>query len=137
MSSRILLAGGLLILIFSCRQKQVIWQQYMAQGESLYNKNCSNCHQKEGTGLGKLYPPLQGSDYLAGNLPTVLCMMKYGNTSQLTVNGVYYNMKMKGNPTLTDLELAEIATYVYNRWGGREEIVSTDSVTRVIDHCVR
>ena len=28
------------------------FEQYYVQGEQLYLKNCSNCHQKTGTGLG-------------------------------------------------------------------------------------
>ena len=59
---------AILILVFgSCSVKNAKHQQYLAQGEALYEKNCSNCHQKNGKGLGLLYPPLRSSDYFERN----------------------------------------------------------------------
>ncbi|MEM6522979.1 MAG: c-type cytochrome, partial [Bacteroidota bacterium] len=32
-----------------------------------YLQHCSSCHQKNGEGLARLYPPLADSDYLENN----------------------------------------------------------------------
>src|SRR5690242_19621245 len=89
------------------------FQQYYNQGELLFQKNCANCHQKNGSGLGRLYPPLDSSDFMTKNFEDVVCLIRYGKKGELVVNGVSYNQPMPGIPTLTDLEIAEIATYIY------------------------
>src|SRR5688500_18105154 len=63
---------------------------YYVQGEQLYIKHCSNCHQSNGTGLGLVYPPLHQSDYMKNNLEQVLCLMKHGMKGEITVNGKTY-----------------------------------------------
>src|SRR5262245_32961196 len=49
--------------------------QYYNQGEQLYLKYCSNCHQKNGTGLGRVYPPLNTSDFMQHNVNEVICLI--------------------------------------------------------------
>src|SRR5258708_26366622 len=108
--------------------ESVRFQQYYAQGETLYVRHCSNCHQKSGKGLGLVYPPLDQSDYLEKNFEQVLCLMKYGQRGELIVNGENFNQPMPGVRSLTQLEVAEIATYVYNTWGHRRERVELTDV---------
>lgn len=111
------------------------FEQYYVQGEQLYLKNCSNCHQQEGTGLGLLYPPLNTSDYLQDNFEEVICLIRYGKKGELTVNGKSFNMEMPGIPTLTDLEVAEIATFVYNSWNNERGIIDVADATRILNAC--
>jgi cytochrome c551 len=110
--------------------------QYYNQGEELYLKNCSNCHQKNGKGLGRVYPPLDSSDYLLKNFNDVICLMEHGKKGSLTVNGVEFNQAMPGVPTLTDLEVAYIATYIYNTWSNSRGIVDVKEVTPILESCV-
>jgi cytochrome c551 len=127
------------LLVFSgCSQsnsKSVKFQQYYVQGEQLYLKHCSNCHQKEGSGLGLVYPPLNKSDYMKTNFEQVLCLMKYGIKSELTVNGKKYVQPMPGVSSLTDLEIAEIATYIYNTWEHNHGIVEVTEASRILSTC--
>src|SRR5258707_11205450 len=106
-----------IFLFNSCSIKNTKYQQYFAQGQVLYEKNCSNCHQKNGKGLGLVYPPLAASDYFEKNFNTSLCLMKYGKQGVIVVNGKNFNKPMPGVPSLTELEIAEIATYLFNSWG--------------------
>jgi cytochrome c551 len=99
------------------------FDQYYLQGEQLYSKHCSNCHQKNGTGLGLLYPPLNKSDFMDNNFEKVICLMTHGVSGEVYVNGKNFNKKMPGIPSLTDLEVAEIATYIYNTWEHKRGIV--------------
>src|SRR5258708_23761652 len=87
--------------LISCSAKNTRYRQYFAQGQVLYEKNCSNCHQKNGKGLGLVYPPLAASDYLEKNFKTSLCFMKYGATGEIIVNGKNFNKPMPGVPSLT------------------------------------
>lgn len=112
-------------------------QQYYIQGERLYSQHCSNCHQKNGRGLGLVYPPLDTSDYLTNNFEEVLCLIRNGKEGEILVNGKSYNQKMSGIPSLTDLEIAEIATYVYNTWSNQRGIVEVKEVSAVLNHCYK
>lgn len=104
------------------------FQQYYLQGEQLYIKSCSNCHQKNGSGLGLLYPPLNTSDYMDNNFQEVICLMKKGKKGELIVNGKSYNKPMPGVASLTNLEIAEIATYIYNTWEHKRGIVDVSKI---------
>jgi cytochrome c551 len=123
-------------LLLSCSNDPK-FNQYYVQGEQLYVKNCSNCHQKNGKGLGLVYPPVDQSDYLDKNFEAVLCLMKYGTKGELVVNGKTFNQPMPGIPTLTDLEIAELATYLYNNWERKRGLVDVKEATAVIEKCNR
>ena len=121
---------------FSCQSKKDIQgRQYYVQGEQLYLKHCSNCHQKSGKGLGLLYPPLAQSDYMQDQKEAVLCLIKNGKAGELTVNGKVYNQPMPAFPLLTDLEIAEIATYIYNAWGNEGGQVDLLQVGEALKNC--
>ena len=129
----------ILFLVVSCNRinafRPVKFQQYYAEGEVLYVKHCSNCHQKTGEGLGLVYPPLNRSDYLEKNFTGVLCQMKFGKAGETIVNGDSFNKPMPGIPSLTELEIAEIATYLYNTWGREHEIVEVAEVQAALGKC--
>ena len=71
----------------------------------------------DGKGLGRLIPPLAKADYLVANRGILPRVLKYGLQGPLVVNRVEYNQPMPANPKLTDLEIAEILTYIGNTWG--------------------
>jgi cytochrome c551 len=109
--------------------------QYYNQGEQLYMANCSNCHQKDGTGLGRVYPPLKNSDYMKNNFREVICLIRFGKQGELIVNGLSFNQTMPGIPTLTDLEIAEIATYIYNSWQHQRGMIEVKEVSNILENC--
>jgi len=111
--------------------------QYLVEGEQLYNTHCGNCHQKNGKGLRQVYPPLAESDYMAQHFEKVICGMKFGLEGEIKVNGTTYNQRMPGVLSLTDLELAEIATYIYNSWGHERGMIESISIPALLDSCVR
>jgi len=116
-------------------QRDVKFQQYYAEGEVLYQQHCANCHQADGSGLGKLYPPLAKSDFIDKDPEAVLCLIKYGVEGEMIVNGVTYNKPMPGIPALTELEIAEIATYIFNSWGNSREMVEVNAAAKVLATC--
>lgn len=127
------------IFLFSCTSKSgdnsAKFQQYYVQGQVLYLKHCSNCHQANGKGLGRLYPPLDQSDFMDGNFKKVVCIVKYGSQGSLVVNGVEYNMAMKGMPGLTELEVAEIVTYIYNTWSHQKGLIDATEAAQLLSTC--
>ncbi len=97
-------------------QDQIKYQKYIIQGRDLYKVNCVSCHQKDGKGLKKLIPPLAGSDYLQTNQANSVKLIRNGAKESITVNGIGYPPTMPANTHLTNLEIAEILTYINNSW---------------------
>jgi mono/diheme cytochrome c family protein len=127
-------------MLYACNSKpspdtSTKFDQYFIQGEQLYVRHCSNCHQKNGKGLGLIYPPLDTSDYMQNHFEDVLCLMRSGKSGELIVNGKNFNQPMPGVPTLTDLEIAEIATYIYNSWSSDKGIVDVKVASQILSAC--
>lgn len=113
----------LLVWFFSCQSDEEIKRQrYITEGILVYKNNCANCHQPKGEGLAELYPPLAGSDFLA-NKNAVICLIRYGQQDSIVVNGKPYNRPMPPQPHLSDLEVAELVTYIYNEWEMRKRLL--------------
>lgn len=110
-------------------------QQYYVHGEQLYTQHCSNCHQKNGKGLGRVYPPIDTSDYMDQNFESVVCLMKHGIKGEVTVNRQSFNKAMPGIPALSSLEITEIATYIYNTWSHHRDSIDTQMISRILDQC--
>ncbi|HMJ70538.1 MAG TPA: cytochrome c [Cyclobacteriaceae bacterium] len=133
---RLLWILALAISIISCKSKaEIEMEQYYNRGEILYTQYCSNCHQADGKGLGLLYPPLDKSDFMEKNLDEVLCIMRNGKSTPTVVNGKTYEQPMQGVTALTDLDIAEIATYIYNTWDHKRGIVKVDEVSAKMNSC--
>lgn len=128
---------ALIVLSQSCKSRaQIELEQYKTRGETLYNQYCSNCHQTDGSGLGLLFPPLNQSDFVDRSLVEVICIMRNGKSTPTVVNGKTYQQPMKGIPALTDLDVAEITTYIYNNWGRARGIVTVDEVAKGTASCI-
>jgi cytochrome c551 len=120
----------------SCTPGDPKLQQYFVEGEQLYLKNCANCHQRDGTGLGRVYPPLANSDFMDNHFDEVACLIKKGRRGALTVNGEVYVQVMPGVPSLTELEIAEITTYIYNSWGHEKGLIEVRQVNQSLQPCL-
>jgi cytochrome c551 len=129
--------GFLIIIIsfYSCQTAQEVKKtQYFAEGLELYKTHCANCHQINGTGLEGLYPPI-APDFLKNNKLRMICYMHNGSNDSSTVNGKKYTQIMPANKTLELLDLAEITTYVYNKWGIEKTITEITEVETALASC--
>lgn len=72
---------------------------------------------------------------MENNFEQVLCLMKHGVKDSLTVNGKNYVQPMPGISSLTDLEIAELATYIYNTWEHDRGIVEVTEAYRILKNC--
>ncbi len=89
----------------------------VARGQQVYMANCAACHQPDGKGLRGAFPPLAGSDYLAGDRKTVLGAAMFGLSGPITVNGEQYNGVMPSFAHLANEDLAAALTYILSSWG--------------------
>ena len=132
-ASYVLLCACCFVLSFCGESPK--FKQYYVHGEQLYKKYCMNCHQSDGSGLGRVYPPLNTSDHMKNNFEDVICLIRYGKRGELIVNGAQYNQAMPAIPALTDLEIAEIATYIYNTWQHERGIVEVKEAAKILETC--
>jgi cytochrome c551 len=113
-------------------QTRIKHQQYVAKGKVLYVQLCANCHQIDGTGLGKLYPPLLNSDYMKNDVDRTIRIIKNGMKGEIVVNDVVYNQEMPHNPKLTNLEIAELTAYIFKKFADSVVLVSTEEVEALL-----
>ena len=113
---------------------QIRLKQYRVQGAKIYATYCANCHQQDGKGLASLYPPLAGSDYLMEDFARAACIIKNGQSQEIVVNGVTYNQMMPGNP-ITNLEIAEVLTFITNAWGNEGGLIGVKDVDKWLEEC--
>ncbi|MEO9802298.1 MAG: cytochrome c [Reichenbachiella sp.] len=129
-------------LLVSCKQDKnqytgqeaIKYNQYLFQGEQLYFSRCLNCHQNDGSGLGKLIPPLT-TDFLKIKKQTAICIVKHGLEGPIQINGINYDRTMPSNPRLTPLEIAELMTYISNSWGNEYGMVTIQEVEEALKDC--
>lgn len=117
------------------KRTRIRLRQYLVEGRRLYEVYCSNCHQNDGQGLARLYPPLRGSDYILPNRDKVICGIRYGQEGNIMVNGIEFNQPMPANFNITDLEIAEIATYIFTEFADSLQIVTINEVKEVMERC--
>lgn len=98
-------------------------------GEKIYNAICIVCHQPSGTGVPNTFPPLANSDFLNADKPRAIRVVTGGLQGLITVNGKSYNAAMPPQP-LSDEDVANVLTYVYNNWGNTMLEVTPQEVKR-------
>lgn len=108
---------------------------YTPQGERIYKQRCQLCHQSNGLGISGTYPPLAGADYLT-NYPTKsVCIIKYGHSGGLVVNGHTYQSTMPAAHKLTTQELTLLLNYINTAWGNNNPIVTHQWVQKQLIKC--
>lgn len=98
-------------------------------GAAIFAARCATCHQSTGEGTS-VYPPLAGNPVVTVADPTaMIAIVVNGRSGPLIVNGKTFNAAMptwKG--TLTNADIASVATYVRSAWGNVAPPVSEEQV---------
>lgn len=90
---------------------------YMAEGKQLYEQHCLVCHQATGGGVSGLNPTLKQTDYVLGDKERLVGILLNGSNTGLEVNGIRYANAMPGFSSLSNEELASLASYIRNSFG--------------------
>jgi nitrite reductase (NO-forming) len=90
----------------------------MELGKALYVSTCLACHQADGKGIEKAFPPLVKSDYFASDPQKIIRAITHGLSGPITVNGKLYDGVMP-KQSLSDNQVASIVTYVLNNFGNK------------------
>ena len=96
-------------------------------GKEIFGTTCFACHQSEGQGIPSTFPPLAKSDYLNADSKRAIKTILHGLTGEVTVNGKKYNNVMPAQ-NLSDDEIANVLTYIYNSWGNNKTEITPEMV---------
>jgi len=99
-----------LLALYACRSEKY------AEGKRIYQANCSNCHMDDGSGLGRLIPPLYDQNYLTQNEDNLVCIILNGQQGPIVVNDNNYNGIMPA-AELSDVQILNLINYFTNEWG--------------------
>nr|HMN22972.1 c-type cytochrome [Ignavibacteriaceae bacterium] len=101
-------------------------------GAQLYNTNCASCHQQNGEGITKTFPPLKNSTAVNSDNPdTHIRTVLFGSKGK-AIDGIVYPAEMPPQKdNLTDEEIASIINYERSSWGNNGKKVTVDEVKKI------
>jgi len=100
-------------------------------GKKNYRETCVACHQPEGEGTPRVFPPLSGSEWLTRNPKHAIMVVAKGLTGPVTVSRKKYNGVMPAHNTLTDQEVMDVVNYVRNAFEVQLGDIKIDLVKQV------
>lgn len=107
----------------------------VSSGETVYEKACLACHQPGGNGLSGVYPPLLGSKWVTGEETRLIKIVLHGLTGPIDVAGERYGAGTQSIPMppmggMSDLEIAQVLTYIRKEFGDGASAVVAESVAK-------
>ncbi|MBS0663823.1 MAG: nitrite reductase, copper-containing [Verrucomicrobia bacterium] len=107
-------------------------EMQIEKGKQVYMGLCFACHQPDGKGLPGAFPPLAGSDFLKADRDRAVRIVLKGLSGPVVVNGQTINSVMPPQEAvLTDAQIADVLTYVFNAWGNSGDAFSADKVKAI------
>ncbi|HYX36710.1 MAG TPA: copper-containing nitrite reductase [Oligoflexus sp.] len=99
----------------------------IAVGKKVYDTNCAACHQPNGEGIPRAFPPLAKSDFLNADKKRSVDAVVHGLEGKIMVNGQEYDSVMPAW-SLSDDDVANVLTFIYSAWGNSGKEVSASEV---------
>ena len=105
------------------------------EGRLVYEAKCQVCHGKKGEGTKALYPPIASSDYLASHINEIPCILTQGLDGKIIVNGKDYDTRMLPHDDLSELQIADLMTFMLNSWQMNEGNFTKEDVRELLENC--
>jgi mono/diheme cytochrome c family protein len=101
----------------------------MAAGKAIYADSCSACHQADGKGVPRMFPPLRHDVNAQQQDPTtvVRVILQGARTAATDKRPTPFAMPAY-DWKLNDKQVAAVASYVRNAWGNSAPAVTADQV---------
>ncbi len=102
------------------------------RGAAVYTRTCIACHGVDGLGAPMVFPPLAGSSWLTGDPELPIKIVLHGLFGPVTIDGKHFmNAMAPLGPMLSDAEIADVLTYVRQRWQNDAAPVDAVAVQKV------
>jgi len=103
----------------------------MADGEKLYRHACIACHEADGSGAPRIYPPLPGNANLQSADPSSTLRVILDGAETVTTPRAPNKGSMPGYADkMSDQQIADVTTYIRNSWGNAAPAVSPAQVAK-------
>ncbi|MEX1238174.1 MAG: cytochrome c, partial [Cyclobacteriaceae bacterium] len=100
-------------------------------GAKIYTVYCGTCHQRDGKGASGRFPPLAGATWVTGDKKLLIGIVLKGMEGPIDVNGEQFNSTMPQHSFLSNEEIANVLTYIRERFGNKASAVTTEEVAAV------
>jgi len=101
-------------------------------GKAVYQRQCAACHQPNGMGVPKFYPPLAKNETLKGEPQKLIHILLNGMAGEIVVNDQTYNGIMAPYQNLSDQEIADVLNYVRQEMNGvKGQFVDASQVAKM------
>src|SRR5229473_614476 len=106
-------------------------QAEMADGAKLYAHACVACHETDGSGAPKIYPPLPGNANLQSADPSSTLRIILDGAQTLTTPRAPNTGSMPAYANqFSDQEIADVANYIRNSWGNAAPALTPAQVAK-------
>jgi mono/diheme cytochrome c family protein len=103
----------------------------MADGEKLYKGACIACHEADGSGAPRIYPPLPGNANLQSVDPSsTLRVILDGAETVTTPRAPNAGSMPAYAAKMSDQQIADVTTFIRNSWGNAAPAVSAAQVAK-------
>jgi len=120
----------IMLMLSIIRCKDSISTAKMEAGKKVYDTNCMGCHMDNGMGVPRMNPPLVNSPYVMGNANSLVELVLKGSEFFGTADRNYNNL-MASFSALTDVQIADLITYIRNTYANNSDEISADDVKKV------
>jgi mono/diheme cytochrome c family protein len=104
-------------------------QAEMTAGAALYAHACIACHEADGSGAPRIYPPLPGNaNLLSADPSSTLRIILDGAQTVTTPRAPNTGSMPAYAKQLTDQQIADVANYIRNSWGNAAPLVTPAQV---------
>jgi len=102
----------------------------IARGKIVYTNVCLPCHMADGGGVQNMNPPLANTTYVLGNKAALIKIVLHGFKEDVEINGSTYSNIMSAHDDLSNLQIADVLTYVRHSFGNKASAVKTAEVSQ-------
>ncbi len=103
----------------------------MAAGKALYDRACVACHEADGGGAPRIYPPLPGNANLQSADPASTLRILLDGAQTVTTQRAPNKGSMPGYARQwSDQEIADVTNYIRSSWGNAASLVSPAQVAK-------
>ncbi|WP_407175199.1 c-type cytochrome [Bradyrhizobium sp. STM 3562] len=103
----------------------------MKEGAAIYAHACVACHEADGSGAPRIYPPLPGNALLQSADPSSTLRVILDGAQTVTTPRAPNTGSMPGYAKqLSDQQIADVTNYIRNSWGNAASLVTADQVAK-------
>jgi mono/diheme cytochrome c family protein len=102
----------------------------MKAGAEIYAHACLSCHESDGSGAPRIYPPLPGNALLQSADPSSTLRIILDGAQTVTTPRAPNTGSMPPYKQLSDQQVADVTNYIRHSWGNTAILVTPEQVAK-------